>query len=53
MKEVVRPQRTERRDQRRLPPEPAVGLTDVLVEGSDVGAVSVEVLVGGGLLQHA
>lgn len=36
-----------------LPPEPAVSLTDVLVQGSDVGAVSREVLVGSGVLQHA
>lgn len=30
-----------------------MGLADVLVQGSDVVSVSVEVLVGGGVLQHA
>ncbi len=30
-----------------------MGLADVLVQGSDVVTVSVEVFVGGGVLQHA
>jgi len=34
-------------------PELAVGLADVLVQDSDVVSVSVEVLVSGGVLQHA